>query len=499
MEIIFKIIKKPEKKIIPLLAICLILLTASSTRETTTGNLPTENMPTVYIEVSVPLPLNQDVLEMIVFFQIERRDSIIKALSLMDIYLPRIKEIFKEEGVPEVIAYLPLIESAYDPLAHSNRGAKGVWQFMPSTARTYGLRVDSWVDERINPEKSCRAAAKFLKYYRKKFGSWTLALAAYNGGPTRVRRAIRRLNTTDFWTIKQTRYIHPQTKRYIPAFIAGVYIAKNPLFFGFFYEKKKSALFDEVEIPEQTDLSVIAKCINSDVKILQKLNPELRRPITPYRYENYKLRIPKGRAGDFEANYAKIPADKRVIKRYHRVRRGDTLGEIARRYGTSIKSIMSVNNISSPRRLRIGRTIIIPMIPGKAGYQKASYSITKRHTKYKRGQQITYKVRSGDSLYEIASRYRTDIASICTWNGINREDILLPGIKLQIRYGARIARGGTPVHDGSYLTYVVRKGDTLYDIAKEHNVTIASLRRHNNIWGSRLYPGEKLIIPLSNN
>jgi membrane-bound lytic murein transglycosylase D len=447
----------------------------------------------------VPLPLNQEVMEMIKFFQTERRGQIQKALSKMDQYLPMFKQILKEEGVPEVLAYLPFIESAYDPIARSNVGARGIWQFMPSTGRRYGLRVDSWVDERIHPEKSCRAAARYLKNYYNKFGNWTLAVAAYNAGPTRINRAVRKLKTSDFWKIKKSRYIRSQTKRYIPAFIAGVHIARSPYNYGFLYISHSSPEYETVTIPESTDLAVIAKCIGTDTKTLHNLNPELKRSVTPYNYTDYELRIPVGTKSKFDTEFVKIPASERLVKTYHKVRRGDTLSQIATKYGTSVRDLMKANGLTSAHRLSVGKTLLVPLIPGYTASDLKSYNTgyTPR-SRYSAGQKLTHKVRWGDSLYKIANRYRTDIHSICQWNSIDTNTVIKPGMYLTVYYKKRVGSDTTVQNSfptGEHLTYVVRKGDSLFSIARRHNTTIKKIKAANNMRGSRLYPGDKLLIP----
>ncbi len=442
----------------------------------------------------VPLPMNDDVLKMIKFFQTERREPILKALSLMDRYLEDFKRIFREEGIPEVIAYLPFIESAYDPLARSNVGARGIWQFMPSTGRMFGLKINSWIDERAHPEKSCRAAARYLNQYYKKFGSWTLAIAAYNAGPTRINRAVRRLGTSDFWRIKKSRYIRGQTKRYIPAFIAGVHIARNPHFYGFLYTKKPLPESETVTIEGPADLSIIAKCAETDVKTIREMNPELRRSITPYSHKTYEINIPKNSKEKFLKAFAEIPEEKRIVKTYYKIRRGDTLSHIARKFGTSVRELMSANNLRSTRHLRIGRTLVVPLIPGYSSYKYAESSYRGgTPSKYKRGQKLTHRVRRGDSLYKIARRYRTDIKSLCEWNNISASGTLHPGKKLVVYYRTR--SGKEPLSEGKHVVYTVRYGDSLYSIARAYNTTVRSLRKLNNIRHSKIYPGDTLLIP----
>ena len=467
--------------------------------------------PALIINEDIPLPLNQDVLDMIFFFQTERVPQIEKALSLMDRYLVRMQEIFREEGIPEVLAYLPFIESAYDPLAKSHVGARGIWQFMPSAAKMYGLKIDYWIDERVDPEKSCRAAAKYLKFYYKKFGDWTLAIASYNAGPTRINRASKKLNTTDFWEIKKSRYIRHQTKSYIPAFIAGVYIAKNPQAFGFKHVKSPLEPYETVIIPDMTEMSVIARCAGTDVLTLKRLNPELRRQMTPRGHKDYVLRVPAGTAELFAAEFSRIKPEDRIRNLYYTVKSGDTLSSIAKRYRVGVNDLLTMNSLKSTRALKTGSVLIIPMVHGEITSrmiadlepekpEKIKNEIWKQ-PRYSKGEQVSYKVRSGDSLSVIARRFRTDIGSVCEWNGISQNEVLRQGSRLIIFYSIRVEKDRTAAKasvNGSFLTYVVQQGDTLYDIARNYNVSISNLKSINRIRGSRLYPGDKLLIPVEN-
>lgn len=467
--------------------------------------------PNLIIDKDIQLPLNQDVLDMIVFFQSERVKQIEKALSLMDRYLVRMQEIFREEGVPEVLAYLPFIESAYDPLAKSRVGARGIWQFMPATAKAYGLKVDYWIDERVDPEKSCRAAAKYLKYYYNKFGDWTLAIASYNAGPSRISKASKKLSTKDFWEIKKSKYIRHQTKSYIPAFIAGVYIAKNPTAFGFKYVPIPEESYDWVSIPDMTELSVIARCAGTDVPTLQKLNPELKRHMTPRGYEDYQIRIPVGLSTVFNSEFSRIKPEDRIRNLYYAVKRGDTLSSIAKRYRVSLEELRSVNSIKSSKSLKTGSVLIIPVIHSSYLPQMVAeteniktddkISVKSSHSLYNKGEKIDYRVRYGDSLSQIAKKFNTNIESICAWNNVDSAQVLKKGTRLTVYYRTRIEKGITSTANrvnNSYLTHVVRHGDTLYDIAKNYNVSIANIKSLNRMRGSRLYPGDKLLIPVVN-
>lgn len=465
--------------------------------------------PELIMDEQIQLPLNQDVLDMIVFFQTERVKQIEKALSLMDRYLPRIKEIFKEEGIPEVLAYLPFIESAYDPLAKSHVGARGIWQFMPAAAKTYGLKIDYWIDERVDPEKSCRAAAKYLKHHYQKFGDWTLAIASYNAGPNRIKKASNKLNTKDFWEIKKSKYIRHQTKSYIPAFIAGVYIAKNPSAFGFNHIPIPAEQYDLAVIPEMTELSVIANCAGTDVPTLQRLNPELKRQLTPRSINDYQIKIPVGYAAVFEESFSKIKPEDRIKNLYYTIKRGDTLSSISKKFRVPVDEIRLINNIKSSRALKTGSVLVVPVTHGASiqnmiAETEDSFKAKKSHysdspLKFNKGEKIDYSVRYGDTLYVIARKFKTDIASICAWNKIDPGQTLKKGTKLTLYYLTKVEMGipaPRKIQDTPFLTYTVRQGDTLYDIAKSYNVSIANIKSLNKMKGSRLYPGDKILIPV---
>ncbi|HID11618.1 MAG TPA: LysM peptidoglycan-binding domain-containing protein [Candidatus Latescibacteria bacterium] len=269
-------------------------------------------------------------------------------------YLGVIREVLRGEGLPEDLAYLAMVESGFNPRAYSGAHAVGIWQFMRDTAQRYGLRVDWWVDERRDPLRSSQAAARFLKDLYREFGDWRLAIAAYNCGPGRLRRAIRRTGTRDFWRLRLPR----ETSEYVPRFMAALTISKFPEFFGFQEVDYEAPLrFEEVEMEGAMDLRVAARLIGCSHAELEALNPALRRGyIPPYRYS---LRVPEGAAERFLRAYAQLPSRERVRWSRHRVRRGDTLWELARAYGTSVRAIMEANRLSESM-IRPGQDLLIP-------------------------------------------------------------------------------------------------------------------------------------------
>jgi len=272
-------------------------------------------------------------------------------------YLGIIREVLRREGLPEDLAYLAMVESGFNPWAYSRARAVGIWQLMRSTAKRYGLRVDWWVDERRDPLSSSYAAARFLKDLYREFGDWRLAIAAYNCGPGRLRRAIRRAGTRDFWKLPLPR----ETSEYVPKFMAALTISKFPEFFGFQEVTYEEPLrYEEVEVEGVMDLRVAARLVGRPYAELRALNPALRRGYIPPC--KYRLRIPEGTAERFLGSYAQLSPQERVEWFRHRVRRGDTLWELARAYRTSVRAIMEANRLSGST-IRPGQDLLIPGSP----------------------------------------------------------------------------------------------------------------------------------------
>ncbi len=276
-------------------------------------------------------------------------------------YLRMMKNILREEGVPEDIAYLPLIESGFYTHAYSRSRASGPWQFIKGTGRRYGLKIDWWVDERRDPVKSTYAAARYLRDLHEMFGSWSLALAGYNAGEGKIKRALKVTKAKDFWSVMRTMAIKRETFNYVPKFIAARQIALDPESYGFTnIPYQKDFTYDEVTIEFPMSLDVIARISGSDVKTVKDLNPELRRWSTPP-VDKYNLKIPRGSRETFLANLPKIPEAQRVTVKVHIVRSGDTVSQIAHRYAVPQKSIITYNRLSRRALIRPGQRLIIPV------------------------------------------------------------------------------------------------------------------------------------------
>ncbi len=276
-------------------------------------------------------------------------------------YIPKIRQILKEEGLPEELVYLPLIESGFNTRAESRKRAVGPWQFIPATARRYGLKIDFWVDERRDPEKSTRAAARYLKQLYEKFGSWLLALAAYNAGEGKIWRAIRTVEDTDYWRLTKTRYIKRETKNYVARFIAAALVASNPEEYGFKdLDLHPPLRYDKVMVNAPVSLDFVAKCTGVTVATIRELNPELKRWCTPVDVKSYELKVPEGTANEFLRCFNSATPKERLTKIPYLVKKGDTLYEIAKARKVSLRAIMELNRGVNPKRLRPGQVIYLP-------------------------------------------------------------------------------------------------------------------------------------------
>ncbi len=311
-------------------------------------------------------------------------------LSRSGQYLELMKEILREKDVPENIVFLSLIESGFSPYAYSVAHAAGPWQFIASTAKRYGLEINWWKDERRDPVKSTFAAADYLKDLYGMFGSWNLAMAAYNAGEGRIQKAMKRSNADSYWELLGTKHIRPETKEYVPRFIAASLIANNPQDFGFDeIEYHEPLIFDEVRLNSPIDLSVAAECAGVSLDEIKKLNPELRRWCTPPDVSDYTLKIPIGTKERFTTALASIPETERFTIERYTVKKGDTFQRIAQRTGIPVAVVLSLNSMEKIMPLKPGSVLYLPpkalysldqadrSLIKKASYHKASSKIQK--------------------------------------------------------------------------------------------------------------------------
>src|SRR5216117_1151946 len=312
-----------------------------------------------------PLVINGAVQAFIERFTGSSRDVVELWLNRSGRYLTMIRDVLRSQGLPEDLAFVAMIESGYNPLAVSRAGAKGMWQFMAGTARRYGLRVDQWVDERLDPEKSTTAAAKYLRDLYHQFGSWALAKAAYNAGELKVIRAIQKTGSRDFWTLAQSRHLRRETKEFVPQIHAATVIGRDPDRYGFDFDDLDPVAFDTLTVPPSTDLRRLATSAGLAPREIRALNPTLVRGVTPPG-RPWTLRLPEGEHERVAAALAPhrtpvVAGSKHIEVSYaastgavHVVRPRDTVSTIAKRYGVSVGDVMRWNRLDSTDRIRPG-------------------------------------------------------------------------------------------------------------------------------------------------
>jgi membrane-bound lytic murein transglycosylase D len=356
----------------------------------------------------LPLTVPDEVLSFLNFFQTPRGRAIVEAgLRRQGRYKEMIARVLKEEGVPQDLIYLAQAESAFQPLALSRAGARGMWQFVAYRGQQYGLRRTWWIDERQDPEKATRAAAQHLRDLYGLFGDWYLAMAAYNCGPGNVQKGIERTGYADFWELYRRNVLPKETKNYVPIILALTLIAKDAAHYGVQVDPETPVATDVVKPGRAIDLRLVAETIDVDLETLRSLNPELLRLATPDDAA-FELHLPAGSAEKFSAEIADIPADKWVSWRRHRVESGETLGSIAKKYKVTPAAIAEANSLERGAGLDPGEKLIIPATQAQAD--------AKRHL-------VSYRVRKGDTLLGIADRFSVDSDDVKKWNRLKTNHV----------------------------------------------------------------------------
>ena len=378
----------------------------------------------------IDIPANDRVLSFVELFQGRLHDFIAGGLERGHRYLPMIRRVFREEGVPLDLAYIPIVESAFKPTAYSRASARGIWQFMPATGAEHGLRQDFWIDERSEPEKATRAAAQYLKTLRDMFdGDWALALASYNAGPGRVQRAATRAKATDYWALTaSSRYLPRETRDYVPMIMAAILIARNPELYGFDLGVGEPLAYERVTVPKALDLKYIAEWTGVTVDHLRELNPELRRTTTPM--ESHALKVPVGTGPTITRQLAS--AEPLYVQfGYHTVKRGETLSLIARQYKVSLTELRNANKdqLGSRSLIHVNQALMIPSRPAPA----IPTAVTRTASTPRPAPPVTsYRVRRGDTLSAIARRFDTTVAAIKQANRL-RSNLINVGDRLTIQ------------------------------------------------------------------
>lgn len=407
-----------------------------------------------------------------------------------------IDSILQDEELPRELLALSMIESGLSPRARSRAAAVGWWQFVRGTARMRGLNVNEWIDERRDIELSTRAASRHLKLMYGMFGNWPLALAAYNAGEYRIQRAIGLQGDPDYWELRLPR----ETREYVPKFIAAARIAADPAAYGFTTPDADPLLFDTIELDDTFSLDQIARSGGFTVDALQSLNPQLIAGCTPPNLDRYRIRVPAGKGDTTLAAVARIPQDQRITWRKHELRRGETLGALARRYRTSTQAIMELNGITNARRVRAGRVLTIPYPRGVEVAQQSAPSTPapQQSAKPTAGKkQITYRVRTGDTLSAIAESHGTSMRSVRSLNGIRGSRIRVgQELVLHVDDSFQATDPFAVAEDTHERTeHEVVAGDTLVAIGRRYGVDVAALLQWNGLDARAvLRPGDRLAI-----
>ena len=472
------------------------------------------------------------------------RSTFARVFARMGRYEDLIRGILREEGVPEDIIYLCFIESGFATRALSPANARGLWQFIPATGISHGLRIDGEVDERLDPVKGTRAAARYLKSLRDKTGSWPLAMAGYNAGSGHVLSAMNKGNSNSYFTLARRDVLYENTQNYVAKILAAGFVARNLEKFGIQAVTKEAPLeWDEVDVPGGTLLSDAARAAGTDVDALKVLNPELLHAVVPRRQDTYMLRIPQGTAAAFVASFDGV-APGGAHYTYH-TRIGETLAMAASRVGVPARALRATNGIATDARVPYRTRLIVPaslidpdgIEPGGAlepwllrreATQRDRVQITallpETRFAYADRAQWFYQTRKGDSLEELAAAFEVEAGDIAMWNALDADAPLRKGLVLQLflpegtrdaavlfaaedtdavyegtaawtqAYASAHRRKPAGTASGGGRTYRVRAGDTLASVARKCGVAPADIKRWNNLRADRLKPGYRLVL-----
>lgn len=479
-----------------------------------------------------PVTINRQVEYYLDFFTGKHRDHFGLWLSRSGRYLPMIHQQLRTAGLPEDLAYLAMIESGYNERAYSRARAVGIWQFIKATGRNYGLEINTYVDERRDPIKSTQAAVAYLNDLYSEFGSWYLAVAAYNAGEGKIRRAIKKYNTTDFWEIAQGRYLKLETKRYVPKLIAAILIAKEPEKYGFgniTYEPPLA--YETVEVPRWTSLKAVALACDMEPAELKKYNNELRKEFTPPDRASYAFKVPVGKKDHVARNLPRVQAVVTTGFKTHTVRKGETLDGICRKYGLTKTLVLKSNNLRSAG-LQAGQRLRIP-------YQTTSYemlpegSVAKGYLAAEAagGNFVLHKVRPGETVYGLSSSYGVPVHLIAAWNDLDDISRIRAGQQLvfYVQRSESIAAGNSGSDSVKEISarrskefaqnaerpevqvklaavradlltedepqyYMVKQGDSLWEIARQYNLDSHELKQLNGLATNVIHPGDRILV-----
>jgi membrane-bound lytic murein transglycosylase D len=488
-------------------------------------------------EFDLPIRVNDDVKKWMRYFLGSGRKYYRRYLARSTRYRPMIEASLKARGMPLDLFYLSMIESGFSPHAYSSAGAAGLWQFMSATALAYDLRVDWWIDERRDPERATDAATRHLQDLHRTFGDWYLAAAAYNAGAGRIRRAMTKTGPGDFWFVAKPGILPEETRNYVPKLIAAAIIGHHPTRYGFTDIQYETPLgYDKVQVPASTTVASMAKCASLSQDDFGALNPALRRWALPPDPASYTIKVPKGAGEDFRACVSRLPPTERIAFTRHKVRKGESLGSIAKRYGVSADALAAANDLTNRHRLVVGMELVIPGASGASTPVRVSSSVPTTSAsasgegtrKVKETRTTWHTVRPGENLAGIAARYGVSVADLKAWNGIRNANHIEAGQRLKIHRSTWVtasvpataskeARVSTPTSSPSTVAataapppqppakdkapaststrYQVQKGDTVSSIATRFKVSQKDLCAWNDITDpTSLKAGQTLVI-----
>ncbi|WP_413293103.1 LysM peptidoglycan-binding domain-containing protein [Bdellovibrio sp. HCB185ZH] len=466
----------------------------------------------------IPTEINPLVEKWITYFQGRGREHMERYLARSSRYEKLMKKVLRDNGLPEDIFYIALIESGFSSQATSHAAAVGYWQFIRGTGKRYGLEINPFVDERRDPVFATQAAAEYFKGLYSVFGSWYLAMASYNVGENRVKREVMNHYTRDFWELARKNRLPKETINYVPKFIAAKLIAKDPAKYGFEdIDYLPPIEFDHITVKQPVNMRQMAEKLNLNYEDFKALNPKFKGEVAILKGSELVLRIPPGTTelATVAANEAAV-TDVRFIAdsgdtQTYKIRKGDNLKTIARKYRTSVAYLRDLNDLPRKSRLKVGRTIYVPdrtplrdrsdrknnsTVAAKANAKPAPEKSVETAAAELTGGRF-YVVQSGDSLFSIAQRYSTSVAELQKANNIKRKSKLKLGMKLKIPGGDNSSSAREVAKS---KVHVVRKGDNLTDIAAKYNVSVSQLKQKNKLRNpASLMVGTRIHIPVAEN